>query len=224
MKKESFEDMLKRYNIDLEKIKQEQIKLAKSLELKDAMDFKLAERFAAVDTIIIGNQIIAGVIVCDKNFNILDQQYSLEKLRFPYIHGFRSYRELTVMVNAFNKLQEPADVVLIRGHGISHPRLGLASHFSLSTGIPAIGIAGELFEEDKIADNGEDIFLDGKKVGMVLKSKEKANPLFISPGNKISIKSAFELCKSLIRVPHKHPEPLHLAHKYVKNVRKELKL
>jgi deoxyribonuclease V len=57
-----------------------------------------------------------------------------------------------------------------------------------------------------------------------LKSKEKANPLFVSPGNGISVDSAYNLAKELIKPPHKLPEPLHLAHKYVKSVKDELKI
>ena len=46
--------------------------------------------------------------------------------------------------------------------------------------------------------------------------------MFISPGNLISVSSAHELSKKLINPPHKRPEPLHLASKYAKSVRKEL--
>jgi len=222
MEKEKLDEVLKRYGINIEKLRQEQIKLAETLDLKDSLDFQNAERIAAIDTIIIKNQVIAAAVICDKDFNILDQQYSLEKLRFPYIHGFRSYRELTAMVNAFSKLQEHADIVLVAGEGVIHPRLGTASHFALATNMPSIGISETLFEENKI--EGEDILLNGKKVGKVFHGKEGSNPLYISPGNKITIKSAFELCRNMMKEPHKHPEPLHFAHKYAKSVKKELRL
>jgi len=126
------------------------------------------------------------------------------------------------MASAFSKLQEHADIVLIAGDGIIHPRLGTASHFSLATNMPSIGVAETVFEENKI--EGEDIFLNGKKIGKVFYGKKGSNPLYISPGNKITVKSAFEFCKSLMKEPHKHPEPLHLAHKYAKSVKKELRL
>ena len=56
----------------------------------------------------------------------------------------------------------------------------------------------------------------------ILISKEKANPLFISPGNQITIKTAYELSKKMVISPHKNPEPLHLASKYAREVKKEL--
>jgi len=215
-------ELIKKYNLDLNALKKEQIKLAKSLQIKDIVDFSTIDKIGAVENIITKNKILSVVIVCDKEFNILEQQYFLDSLRFPYIHGFRAYREMPSMINAFNKLNEKPDVVIVPGHGISHLRLGLASHFSLSTGVPCVGVSSSQFEDDKI--DKEDILLEDKKVGKILYSKEGSNPLYISPGNLISIKSSYELCKQLIKQPHKLPEPLHLAHKYARSVRDELKL
>lgn len=217
-------ELIARYGLDMESLKKEQAKLAKEIKLKDSSDFSLATRFGAIDSICVRNKIISAVIVCDKEFNIIEQQYFLDKLNFPYLAEFRSYRELPSMVSAYNKLQEKPDVMFIHGHGITHPRFGLASHFSLSTGVPSIGIAAELFENCKIDKNGEDIMAESKIIGKVLKSKEKANPLFVSPGSGISVESAFNLAKTLIKMPHKLPEPLHMAHKYAREVREELKL
>jgi len=215
-------ELIAKYNINIESLKAEQLKLSKEITLKDSQDFTNIERIAAVENIIIKNQIISVVIVCDKEFNIIEQQYFLDKLRFPYLNEFRAYRELPTMVEAINKLTESPDIVLIRGEGIMHPRLGMASHLSLSVGIPVIGIADSIFDGSEVS--GEDIVKDKKKVGRILQSKEKSNPLFINPGNKISIETSFNLIKNMIKLPHKLPEPLHLAHKYAKEVREELKL
>jgi len=215
-------ELIAKYNISIESLKAEQLKLSKEITLKDSQDFSNVERIAAVENIIVMNQIISVVIVCDKEFNIIEQQYFLDKLRFPYLNEFRSYRELPTMVEAVNKLNESPDLVLIRGEGIMHPRLGIASHFSLSTGLPTIGISDSIFEGSEVSK--EDILRDKKKVGRILQSKEKSNPLYISPGNKISIESSYNLVKNMIKLPHKLPEPLHLAHKYAREVRDELKL
>lgn len=218
------QELIKKFNIDIEALKREQLRLVSSLKVKDSRDFSDASRFGAIESIVINNKIISAIIVCDKDCNILEQQYSTDKLRFPYLRNFKSYREIPAMVDAFNKLSEVPDLVFIHGDGISHPALGIASHFSLATGTPAIGVSGDLFEEAVISKDGQDILIDGKKVGCVLKSKEKANPLFVSPGNQISIATACAITKSFIRHPHKLPEPLHLAHKYARSVKDELKL
>jgi len=215
-------ELIKKYGIDIESLKKEQIKLNKEIVLKDSQDFSLATRFAAIENILVKNNIVSGVIVCDKDFNILEQQYFLDKIKFPYLHEFRSYRELPAMLEAFNKLNEKPDIVFVHGHGLTHPRLGLASHFSLIAGVPTISIADTLFEGDNVeADN---VVRQGKTIGRVLQTKDKANPLYISVGNGISIDTCYKLAKQFINPPHKLPEPLHLAHKYVKSVKDELKL
>lgn len=215
-------ELIAKYGIDIESLKKEQLKLSKEINLKDIQDFSLAEKFAAVENILIRNQIISVVIVCDKNFEIIERQYFLDKLRFPYLSEFRSYRELPAVIEVINKLNEKPDVIFIRGEGVNHIRLGIASHLSLSVGIPAVGIGDSLFAGNAVS--GEDILKDGKKTGKILQSKEKSNPLYISPGNNISIETAYKVTKSLIKLPHKLPEPLHLAHKYAREVREELKL
>jgi len=215
-------EIAKRYNLDLDKLKQEQIKIAKSLKIKDSIDFALTDKIAAIESITVKNKIISAIVVCDRDNNIIEQQYFLDKLKFPYLHEFRSYREVESMLGAFNKIQERTDLVLLRGHGITHPRLGLASHFSISANIPAIGVCDVLFDEDKI--EGENISKDGKKVGKVFLSKQGSTPIYISPGNQISIDSSLEIIKKLIVPPHKFPEPMHLAHKYARDIKEELKL
>jgi len=216
------EELAKKYNLDFDKLEIEQIKLAKQLEIKDSIDFSLSDRFAAVDSIFINNKILSCIIVCNEDFEIIDRAYAYEKIRFPYLPGFRAYRELPSMMIAFEKINEKPDIVFISAQGIIHPRLGLASHFSLTSGIPSIGVSNSIVDCEFKEKDGSDILRDGKKVGKVLTSKPGSNPMFISPGDKISINKSYELCKSMINLPHKRPEPLHLAGKYAKEVRKEL--
>ena len=228
------EELIKKYNIDVEKLEKEQIKLAKELEIKDKIDFSLADRFGAVDITFVKNKILASIIVCGrllegedgkKECEVLDRVYFLDKVRFPYLAGFRSYRELPAMAEAFNKLSEKPDVIFISAQGISHPRLGLASHFSLLTGIPVIGVANSVADKDgNIEIKKDDILKKGKKVGKVFVGKPGSRPMYISPGNDISINSALDLSKEFINLPHKLPEPLHLAGRYGREVKKELKM
>jgi len=218
-KEQKMQELIKKYGLDIEKLKQEQIKLAKELKIKDKIDFSLADRFGAFDNTFIGNKMLACVVVCDKDMEVVDMAYSFEKVRFPYLPGFRNYRELVPMINAFDKLKEKPDIVIIPGQGISHQRLGLASNFGLSSNIPTIGVSNSIVDCEV---KGDDILKNGKKVGKVLLSKEGSNPLYISPGDHIGIESSYELCKGMIKLPHKRPEPMHLAAKYAKEVRKEV--
>lgn len=212
-------EIAKKYNLDLEALKLEQIKLAKSLEIKDKIDFGLADSFGAIDNTFFGNKLLSCIVVCNKELEVIDRAYVVEKVKFPYIPGFRNFREINAMVEAYEKLNEKPDVIFVPANGISHPRLGLASNLGLSLGIPTIGVSNS----SNGCDIKEDIiYRNNKKVGKVLLSKEGSNPLYISPGNLISIETSYDLSKILIRPPHKRPEPLHLAAKYTKEVRKEI--
>jgi deoxyinosine 3'endonuclease (endonuclease V) len=64
---------------------------------------------------------------------------------------------------------------------------------------------------------------DKKKVGKKLVTRPGSRPLYISPGNQISINTSYDLCEQFIVLPHKMPEPMHLARKYGREVEKELK-
>ncbi len=216
------DELAKKYNINFEELEKEQIKLAMQLETKDKIDFSLVERYGAVESIFIANKILTCIIVCDKNFEILDRAYVFEKVKFPYIAGFRNYREMSFMMAAFEKLNEKPDIIFVSGHGIIHPRLGLASHFGLATGIPTIGVSGSLIDCEAGQKDGDNILKKEKKVGKVLIEKEGSKPMFISPGNNISVESAYKISKELIVLPHKRPEPMHLVSKYCRKVKREL--
>lgn len=214
--------LIKKYGINLEELKREQTKLAKELQIKDKIDFSLADKFGAIDNTFIQNKLLSCIIICNKDYEVFERAYAFEKVKFPYIPGFRNYRELSAMIMAFQKINEKPDVVFIPGQGISHPRLGLASHFGLATGMPSIGVSNSIVDCKVEEKDGGDILREGKKVGRVLIGKPGSNPLYISPGNFISIDSSYELCRKLINLPHKLPEPMHLAGKYTRDVRKEL--
>jgi len=232
------QELIEKYNIDVEKLEKEQLELAKRLEIKDKIDFSLADRFGAIDISFVGNKILASAIICGRLFKkdgdkrdceIIDRAYFIDKVRFPYLTGFRAYRELPAMIEVFNKLNEKPDVVFISGQGITHPRLGLASHFSLSTGISAIGVANSVADNVKVAEAPTgvpfaegNILKDGKKVGKVFTSKLGSRPMYISPGDGISVDSSLKLCQDFINLPHKLPEPIHLANKYGREIKKEL--
>ena len=216
------EELSKRYGIDFDKLEKEQIALAKDLTIKDRIDFSLAQTFGAVENIFIKNKILSCFVVVDKDFEIIDQAYVFERINFPYFPGFRSYRELPAMVKALERLNEKPDVVLVSAQGTIHPRLGLASHFGLSTGIPTIGVSSSLVECEASEEDNSDITRDNTKLGKVLVSKKESNPLYISPGDHITIDSAYKISKQLINLPHKRPEPIHIAAKYAKSVRNEL--
>lgn len=213
------DEVIKKYNIDIKKLEKEQKTLARQLSIRDSVDFSKVVKVGGISNVFFQNRIISAVVVIDSEFNLIEQKYFSDKAKFPYIPGFRAYRELPAMVECFNSLDEKPEVVFIQGHGVSHERLGIASHFSLSTGIPSIGIAdsapaGEI--------ENDEVLKDGKAVGKVLQTKIGSKPVYVSPGNMISLKSAVKLTQRFTKEPYKLPEPLRIAHKYSKEVMGEI--
>jgi len=210
-------EVVEKYGIDVKKLEQEQEKLSKLLVFKDSINFDVAERIAGIETVFAKNKIISAIVVL-QNGELVEQEYFEDKIRFPYIPGLRAYRELPSVMGAFNKLDEKPDLVFIKDS--IHPRkLGMASHFSVIASVPVIGISDSLIVGE-IKDDS--IFLNNKIVGKVLRPKVGANPIYVSPGNMISLKTSVELTKKMIKEPHKFPEPLRLARKYAKEVLEEV--
>src|SRR3989338_5962422 len=195
--------------MDLEKLNKEQISLAGKVSLKDS--FEELSSIAGCDQLVIGNEIYSCVVVCEyKTMAVIEKSYASRKVEFPYVPGFLAYREAPVIIDAFSKLKKKPDLMLVDGNGILHPRkFGIASHLCVVLNIVTIGVAKKL------------LIGSGELRGMKLENKTAANPIYISPGNKISVQKAFEIAKSCLRPPHKLPEPIHLAHKFVNRIKKK---
>jgi len=218
-KKEKVEKVIQKYGIDIKELEKEQEKLAKQIELKDSLDFSNIVKIGGISNVFFQNKIISAIVVLNPEFELIEQKYFSDKVKFPYIPGFRAYRELTAMTSCFSLLDEKPEIIFVPGHGTAHPRLGLASHFSLVTGIPTVGIADSLFVGE--VKKGE-VGYKGRKVAKILETKKGSRPLYISPGNMISLDTAVELTKKYTKELHKLPEPLMKAHKYAREVMKEL--
>ena len=205
-----------RFNI--EKSKEEQKKLARKIITKD--DFDEINTVGGVDQAFVDNKIISAIVVCEYlTMKVIEKQYAVVDAQIPYIPGFLSYRESPAVVEAFNKLETKPDILMVDGNGITHPRkLGMASHVGLIIDVPTIGIArniliGEI-KEDKV-------YIDDKLRGRLIQTREHAKSLIVSIGHRISLKTALGVVEKSIILPHKLPEPLHLAHRYANKIRKE---
>jgi len=201
--------------MDLHELKKEQAKLSYCINLEDS--FSEIKTIGAAECQVIGDKILATVVVCEfPSFKVKEtKQYQLSN-PLPHKIGFVAYREMPAIIEAFNRLEEEPDMLLVKGEGVLHPRrLGIASHLGLELNIPTIGV------QDKLTfGNIEDgkIIVDGQVLGFVIKTNEFSNPLFASPGHNVSLKTVSEIIPKTIVHPHKLPEPLHLAHKLGRKV------
>lgn len=203
---------------DVRRFREEQIRLAKKVVKKD--DFDKIELIAGIDQAFVDHNVISAVVVCDaKTLNPIEKKYAIVKATVPYIPGYLSYRESPAAVEAFSKLENKPDILIVDAHGIAHPRgLGMASHLGLLLDIPTIGVAKRLMigkpKQGKIMHNE-------KIIAQEVVTRKYAKPLYISIGHRISLKTAVETINKCIKPPHKLPEPLHLAHRYANKIRKQ---
>jgi deoxyribonuclease V len=151
---------------------------------------------------------------------VVEQKYAVVDEKFPYIAGFLSYRESPAVIEAYSKLENIPDLLILEGSGILHQRkIGMASHVGLLIDKPTIGITKTLLCGE--VKDGK-VIVDKEVLGFELKTKEHGNPIYVSPGNKITLDKSLEIVKKLIKPPHKLPEPLHLAHRYANKIREKL--
>lgn len=174
-----------------------------------------------------GDIFFAGVVVMDAaTFEIIDESHHVDRVSFPYVPGFLSFREGPVLLAACEKLSAVPDAMIFDGQGIAHPRgLGLAAHMGLLLGIPTVGSAktrlvGEFGEVGWGRGSDTPLIHDGRKVGYAVRTKEGTKPVFVSPGHLISPEGAVSLvlaCTTHYRIP----EPVRRAHILVNRLRKE---
>ncbi|HEX8591243.1 MAG TPA: deoxyribonuclease V [Candidatus Paceibacterota bacterium] len=146
---------------------------------------------------------------------------------FPYVPGLLSFREIPMLLAAWDELKVKPDVLIVDGIGIAHPRrLGIASHLGLVLGVPTIGCAKSVltgvYEEPGDEPGTTTPLMDPKTketIGMALRTKQKVKPVFISPGHLITLTEAVELVKSCV-LRHRLPEPTRFAHNTVNEYRR----
>jgi deoxyribonuclease V len=200
-------------------LKKEQLRLAKKVVVKD--DFEELEYIGGCDQAFVDDKVVSAVVVLDYNtLKVVEKKYATADAPIQYIPGFLSYRESPAVIAAVSKLEQKPDILMVDGNGILHPRrIGMASHLGILLDMPTIGVAKKLFlGEEK---DGK-IIVEEEARAIAMKTKEHAKPIYISPGHRVSLKTAAEITKKCLVEKHKLPEPLHEAHKYSNKVRERL--
>jgi deoxyribonuclease V len=166
----------------------------------------------------------AVVVLSYPRLEVLEIARVRGRTTFPYIPGLLSYREIPPLLRAFHRLRLRPDLVLCDGQGLAHPRrFGLACHLGVLLGIPAIGCAksrlvGEYSPVPPHRGGHSPLVLDGEPVGAVLRTREKVQPIFVSPGHRMSVTLATVWalrCTGRFRIP----EPTRRADQEVRRMR-----
>ncbi len=172
-------------------------------------------------------QFAGWIVMTFPDLEVIERALYKGETKFPYVPGYLSFREIPSLLKAYEKLKIKPDVTMVDGQGIAHPRgLGIAAHLGLVLKIPTIGCAKSLLygvgdmPKEQI---GKVSYLhdpkSGEVIGAYLRTKERAKPVIISPGNLITLEQSLEITKVCVR-RHRIPEPTRLAHEMVNAFRR----
>lgn len=147
------------------------------------------------------------------------------ELTFPYIPGYLSFREMPPLLRCFEQLDVMPDIVICDGQGLAHPRrFGIACHVGVELGLVTIGCAksrlvGQHRTPGFARGSRRRLTLDGEQIGEVLRTRDGVNPLYVSPGHRISFRRASRVILSLCQGV-RQPEPIRAAHDHVNAMRR----
>jgi deoxyribonuclease V len=190
--------------------------ISKKVDLRDYVDINEIEGkvLVGLDASYLNNGLGIGVAVAIKypQYDIIDCDITIRKVCIPYIPGLLAFREMYLLVpSLLNILKKVKPYVLfVDGHGYAHPRFaGIATHIGVVFNTPTIGVAKKRLVGEETIKNG-DIYL---KIGEKLVSKIlliKNKKIYISPGNKISLETSFNIAK-IMSGNSKLPIPIYIA-------------
>jgi len=174
-------------------------------------------RIAGVDACFTGSTVVAAAsLFTYPGLEHIEDAVGKKRMLFPYIPGYLSFREGPAIIKALRKLKARPDIVLFDGQGIAHPRgLGIAAHVGVVLDIPAVGCAksrlvGEYDEPGPGKGDWSPLYYQGREVGAVLRTRDRAKPLFISPGHRIDLRTSIDIVLHAVS-SYRLPEPIRRA-------------
>ncbi|HET8728776.1 MAG TPA: deoxyribonuclease V [Alphaproteobacteria bacterium] len=161
----------------------------------------------------------AAIVVLDlPTLRLAASAGTTARARFPYVPGFLGFREAPSLVEAWRALPAPPDLLFVDGHGLSHPRgLGIATHLGVLLDRPTIGVAKTILIGSPAGPLGPEpgdrtpLVWQGRTIGMVVRTKRRANPLYVSVGHRVALGTAVEWVLRTAR-GYRLPEPIRQAH------------
>lgn len=169
----------------------------------------------------------AAIVVLEwPGLALVDQAGVTVTAKLPYLTGLLGFREVPAAMEAFARLRVKPELLFVDGQGIAHPRrFGIASHLGVMLDLPSIGVGksrlvGTPVEPLGDAAGSEARLLDrGEEIGALLRSRARANPLWISIGHRISLPTALRWVRAT-GTGRRLPEPTRLAHEAAGMVRR----
>ncbi len=167
----------------------------------------------------------AVVVISYPGLEVVEASGVTGRARFPYIPGYLSFREGPVVLRAWRRLTCRPDLLLCDGQGIAHPRgVGLATHLGILIDLPTIGCAktrlvGTHDEPAREAGARVPLVHEGRRVGMVVRTRTGVKPIYVSPGHRIGLRAAARWALACC-AGRRIPEPTRQAHIEVNRLRR----
>lgn len=141
---------------------------------------------------------------------LIEHRIAKLSTHFPYVPGLLSFREVPAVLDALRQLQHTPNLLLCDGQGYAHPRrFGLACHLGVLADLPSIGVAKSRLigtHDDVPQTRGSHVPLmdNGEQIGVVLRTRTRVKPVYVSIGHRISLETALEMvlaCTTRYRLP-----------------------
>jgi deoxyribonuclease V len=176
-----------------------------------------------------GTRAFAGIVVIDaETMRTTEEATAESELAFPYIPGLLSFRELPALEPVWDRLSRAPDVLIFDGVGYAHPRrFGLAVHGGILFDVPSIGCAksilvGTYDELGEEAGATAPLVHRGEVVGMALRLRARAQPVFVSVGHQMDLDTAVAIVRRM-GTGYRLPETTRRAHQLVNDARRAAK-
>ena len=173
---------------------------------------------------------------------VIEYAHAVTSLSIPYVPGLLAFREGEPMLAALDALSVEPDLLVCDGSGRIHFReAGIATHIGVIRDVASLGVAKRLLcgEPDEPvderpagwrtpirADGTVETTSAGTTIGHAYQSRQypnsrRVNPLYVSPGNRVSAATTVGLVASLC-AGYKLPEPTRLADAHADRVKRQL--
>jgi deoxyribonuclease V len=165
-----------------------------------------------------GRVFAAVVALSLPDLRVVETAGATARAAMPYIPGLLGFREIPALLAAWEKLGTKPDLLLVDGHGVAHPRrLGIAAHLGVVLDVPAIGVAKSVLvgaEDPPLAEEAgaeTPLVWRGERIGAALRTRRRANPLYVSVGHRVSLETAVAWVRRATG-GYRLPEPTRQAH------------
>lgn len=144
---------------------------------------------------------LSSCVVYDmKKREVVESVLVSSEARAPYIPGYFFLREIGPLIDAFRKMRRRPDIVLVNGHGYSHPRrAGIATYFGVLMDIPTIGVAKRILIGEEICRGDTevcDIVDGGEVIGAAVRSEKEK--WYVSVGYGLNLAYAVEIVRNIL--------------------------